>query len=315
MYLGVLGAARVDLPSFQLSVARALGLTGLDRDSVRVSLEDSGQHLVVDIGCLDQATLNTKAGAIEKTQVGKHFVRSVGVMETGMEGNSGADQLGPLLARISSQVHLRGLDLLVACRGNDLQRNGVISVARFSSTLGSQLAAIKLTADEIQLLVDRFRPAARTAWEAPLDEVDYAAFCSEVSPNTPGFVPVPDRWMHNNVTPQNTQLTETEAELLYEVLARFAELCQHRRLDLNGILRDYDSQRNGLMPTTKLTEAFSVCGIRIELREELSVLHKQYGTPSGTEFDYQELCSHVKSVQSPVTNPLKRGEAGPPIFR
>eukprot|EP00656_Telonema_subtile_P055286 TRINITY_DN8500_c0_g1_i3.p1 TRINITY_DN8500_c0_g1~~TRINITY_DN8500_c0_g1_i3.p1 ORF type:complete len:157 (+),score=31.32 TRINITY_DN8500_c0_g1_i3:195-665(+) len=123
--------------------------------------------------------------------------------------------------------------------------SGVISVARFSSTLGSQLAAIKLTADEIQLLVDRFRPAARTAWEAPLDEVDYAAFCSEVSPNTPGFVPVPDRWMHNNVTPQNTQLTETEAELLYEVLARFAELCQHRRLDLNGILRDYDSQRNG----------------------------------------------------------------------
>ena len=65
-----------------------------------------------------------------------------------------------------------------------------------------------------------------------------------------------------------------------------------------------------MIPTARIKEAFSVCGIPVELHQEMHALKKQYGAP-GDQIDYREMCEHVESLQLEVNNPLAMGEVGP----
>jgi len=311
-HVRVAGATRIELslgkpcePSE--CAAELVQVLELPAAAVVVNEQQASAKMSVSLHCGEDPQVIARVEQLHGRTLARTRIRSVTVLDYPTHENDNT-KVNRLLRRIANDARTRGIELYGAFMERDSTKQGKIRKGTFGSVL-SGMAGIRTSPAELQLLLDEFEAAPRNAWEDTSADLDYGRFCHAVTDadENDGGVPPPRH--------ANRELTQWEAEELYQSLMRVKALCGQRRIDFRANLGDFDTYRNGLMARTKLKEALSVCGVKIESKEELRVLTKQYATVDGDQLDYKALCDHVESIDVPVVNPLSKGFRGPPYFR
>ena len=139
--------------------------------AVVVNEQQPSAKMSVSLHCGKDPQVIARVEQLHGRTLARTLIRDVAVLDHPTHENDNA-KVNRLLRRIANDARTRGIELYGAFMERDITKQGKIRKGTFGSVL-SGMAGIRTSPAELQLLLDEFEAARRTAWEDTSADFDY----------------------------------------------------------------------------------------------------------------------------------------------